>query len=224
MTGPGKMSDDGTAALERELLGGGRRYTRTEVAELAGVPVEHARRLWRALGFPDVDDNDVSFTEMDLEALRTVQSLVDRGIVDGETQLAMTRAMAQSLARLAEWQVSALTTVLARRDVDTEAVTDEVGAEAAAEAARELVPVMAGLIGYVWRRHLAAAAVRALANPAEVVARSMAVGFADLVRFTSLTRQVDKDELGALVDTFEGVAFDIVAELGGRVVKTLGDE
>src|SRR4051812_11708343 len=228
MTEPGKMSDDGTAALERELLGGGRRYTRTEVAEQAGVPVEHARRLWRALGFPDVDDNDVSFTEMDVEALRTVQSLVDRGIVDGETQLAMTRAMAQSLARLAEWQVSALTTLLAKEDSDGVAAPEGVPAaaatEAATEAARELVPVMAGLIGYVWRRHLAAAAVRALANPAEVVARSMAVGFAGLVGYTSLPRHVDEQELAQLIERFESIAADVIAQHGGRIVKTVGDE
>ncbi|MBV9098578.1 MAG: hypothetical protein JO079_11020, partial [Frankiaceae bacterium] len=38
-------------ALESEVLGGSRRYTRVEVAELAGVDVEQGRTLWRALGF-----------------------------------------------------------------------------------------------------------------------------------------------------------------------------
>lgn len=216
MTDPGSLPDDQMPALERELLGGSRRYTRDEVSERAGVPTEQARRLWRALGFPDVDDDKVAFTDLDVQALVTVQELLARGLIDAETQLAMTRAMGQSLARLAEWHVSAITTALGE--------AEQLGTETAVDAARELVPVMEGLIGYVWRRHLAAAAVRALANPDEVVARTMAVGFADLVGFTSLTRHVDEDELARLVEGFESVASDVVAELGGRVVKTVGDE
>jgi adenylate cyclase len=86
------------------------------------------------------------------------------------------------------------------------------------------VPVLENLIGYVWRRHLAATAGRGLAGSDEMVARRMAVGFADLVGFTSLTRHVDEAELAVLVERFESVAFDSVAELGGRVIKTVGDE
>jgi adenylate cyclase len=203
--------------LERELLGGARCYTRREVAERSGVDPEQARVLWRALGFADVEDDNRAFTERDVEALRTVTGLVALGVIDERTQLAMTRAMGQSLARLADWQVSAVTTALAD--------DSRLGPEGAAEAARELVPVLEKLIGYVWRRHLAAAAGRALAvTPDELVARTMVVGFADLVGFTSLTRHVDESELAQLVERFESVASDVVAELGGRVIKTVGDE
>jgi adenylate cyclase len=84
---------------------------------------------------------------------------------------------------------------------------------------------MEGLIGYVWRRHLAATAARALSSVgADDVTGTLAVGFADLVGFTSLTRHVDEDELATVVDRFESVAADTVAEHGGRVVKTVGDE
>lgn len=208
--------DASTAALERNLLGGSRRYTRVEVAEQTGVPLDRAQRLWRALGFPDAADDDVVFTDLDVQALKTVQELVELGLLDEETQLATTRAMGQTLSRLAEWQVSVLTRVL--NDLDANSP------EVAAEAARELVPVLEGLIGYVWRRHLAAAAARALANPEEVVARTAVVGFADLVGYTALTRNVDEDELARVVGGFESVAFDVIAEHGGRVVKTVGDE
>lgn len=205
------------ATLEAELLGGERRYTRAEVAERAGVPVEHARILWRALGFADVSDDNVAFTDRDVAALQAVDDLVRRGVIDEDRQLAMTRAMGQSLARLAEWQVSAITSALA----DDKAVV----ADGAGEMARELVPVMESLIGYVWRRQLAAAAGRALAvSPEELVARHLTVGFADLVGFTSLTRQVDETELAELVERFERVTSHTVAELGGRVIKTVGDE
>lgn len=215
MTQPGEPDED-TAALERTLLGGSRRYTRLEVSEQSGVPLDRAQRLWRALGFPDVADDEVVFTDLDVHALRTVQELADLGILDDETQLATTRAMGRSLSRLAEWQVSVLTRVLDELDVNSPDV--------AAEAAREMVPVLEGLIGYVWRRHLAAAAARALANPGDVVARAAVVGFADLVGYTALTRNVDEEELARVVGGFESVASDVIAEHGGRVVKTVGDE
>jgi adenylate cyclase len=208
--------DAGRAGLERALLGGSRRYTRVQVSELSGVPLDRAQRLWRALGFPDVDDDKVAFTDLDVHALRTVQELVELGLLDEETQLATTRAMGQTLSRLAEWQVSVLTRALS--DMDS------LEPEVATEAARELVPVLEGLIGYVWRRHLAAAAARALANPEDVVARGMVVGFADLVGYTSLTRHADEDELARVVGGFESIASDVIAEQGGRVVKTVGDE
>ena len=204
--------------LESEVLGGSRRYTRTEVAERAGVEIEHARTLWRALGFADIDDERIAFTDRDVEALRTVQSLVDMGILDRGQQLAVTRAMGQALSRLAEWQVATITEAMSGGPVP-------VSADDAAVAARELVPVMEGLIGYVWRRHLAATAARTLAaGPGDVAARAMTVGFADLVGFTSLTRHVDEITLAALVDRFEEIAFDVIAAGGGRVVKTVGDE
>jgi adenylate cyclase len=209
-------ADDVPAALERELLGGERRYTRVEVAEQAGVPVEQARILWRALGFADVGDDNVAFTEQDVQALRAVDGLVRRGVIDAGTQLAMTRAMGQSLARLADWHVSAITSAL-----DGEGSTD---ADDAAAVAHELVPVVEGLIGYIWRRHLAATASRALADDRTSPSTSLVVGFADLVGFTSLTRDVGEAELAGVVETFEALASDVIAEHSGRVVKTLGDE
>jgi adenylate cyclase len=211
--------DDAPAllALEHELLGGARRYTRAQVAEQAGVDVELARRLWRALGFADVDDDNIAFTERDVEALRTVRSLVATGIIDDDAQVAVTRAMGQSLSRLADWQVATITAAFAR--------SEALRPEDATVVAREMVPVMEGLIGYVWRRHLAATAGRLLASDrADVVTHSMAVGFADLVGFTSLTRDVDQEGLAQLVERFEAVAADTVAGCNGRVVKTVGDE
>jgi adenylate cyclase len=216
VTGAGR-DEEGLAALEDELLGGRRRYTRQQVAEQTGVSVDEARVLWRALGFADVADDDPVFTDRDVEALRTVRGLVSKGIIDEDTQLAMTRAMGQSLSRVAEWQVAAITDVLGPDARNAP--------EAATAVARELVPVMEGLIDYVWRRHLAAAAGRALAVSADgLVARSLVVGFADLVGFTALTRHADEQELALLVERFEAAAADVVAELGGRVIKTVGDE
>lgn len=212
----GSELEPSVEALEGELLGGPRRYTRQQVADRSGVDVEEARRLWRALGFADVDEEKVAFTDRDVDALRTVHALVESGIIDASAQISVTRAMGQSLSRLADWQVATITDALAR---DHALEPNE-----AAAVARTMVPVMEGLIGYVWRRHLAAAAGRAVTDDRVEAAGSMAVGFADLVGFTSLTRSVDEAELADVVEAFEAVAGDAVAEHGGRVVKTVGDE
>ena len=52
----------------------------------------------------------------------------------------------------------------------------------------------------------------------------LVVGFLDLVGYTALSQELDADELAELVDRFEALTHDTVAELGGRVVKTIGDE
>jgi adenylate cyclase len=207
--------DTASAELERELLGGERRWTRQEVSERSGVPYEHANALWRALGFADVGEDVVAFTDRDVWALMTVERLGSEGWLDEQAQIAMTRALGQSLARLAEWQLAA-----------TGSMIDTDGTEVQAlERATELVPVVEDLIGYVWRRHLAAVAGRALASGSEdLAAAPMTVGFADLVGFTSLTREIDESGLAEIVEGFESRASDIIAESGGRVVKTVGDE
>ena len=46
--------------ITRGLLAGRGRFTRLEVAERAGMPLDEARRLWRALGF-EVDDDQRIF-------------------------------------------------------------------------------------------------------------------------------------------------------------------
>jgi adenylate cyclase len=214
------VSDDATAPtspadIERELLGGERNHTRSETAELAGVEIEHAQQLWRALGFVDVDDDTCAFTDRDVWALRTVVQLGAQGWLDDGMQVSMARALGQSLARLADWQLAAIGSM----------VDPETDADAALERAQQLVPIVEELIGYVWRRHLAAAAARALSvDHDEFASRTMTVGFADLVGFTSLTRELGEVELGSLVESFESIASDIVASAGARLVKTIGDE
>ncbi len=52
----------------------------------------------------------------------------------------------------------------------------------------------------------------------------LAVGFVDLVGYTALSQELEPDELAAMVARFDELAYDTVAQLGGRVVKTIGDE
>lgn len=211
--------------IEELLLGARPRYTRKEQAALAGLDLEFARRLWRALGLAELPDDAVAFTENDVAAARITAELRTCGEVDDETAIRLARAMGQTTARLAEWQVDIITaTVLDPRQPPTAGQAERV-----LRLAELLMPRMEALIGHAWRRQVAAAGTRALAVAAggEGVIPSrvpMAVGFADLVSFTELSRELDEVELAALVEGFEATAADIATEDGGRLVKALGDE
>ena len=76
---------------------------------------------------------------------------------------------------------------------------------------------------HVWRRHLAAAVDRAPTAPPGDEIRELAVGFADLVGYTTRTRGMSGAELGVMVEDFEATAAEVVARRAGRVVKTVGD-
>src|SRR3954449_3798520 len=104
---------DARDALERLLLDGPRRYTRVQVAELSGMPLERTRRLWRSLGFADSTDDDPAYSDADIAALGALQSLIDSGFVGPETAATIARAMGQALSRLADWQTDMLADLLA---------------------------------------------------------------------------------------------------------------
>ncbi|MGY1608578.1 MULTISPECIES: adenylate/guanylate cyclase domain-containing protein [unclassified Geodermatophilus] len=206
-------------ALERLLLGGPRRLTRLEVAAAAGMPPERTQRLWRALGFPDVADDDPAFTLADVGALATVSELIDSGFVDRGSEASIARATGQALSRLADWQTDLLADALVRRARE-QAPGTPVDVVATAEA---LIPLLSRTQDYVWRRHLAANVDRALSSETPGDRRELAVGFADLVGYTSRSRGMGGRELGAMVEAFEATATEVIARSRGRVVKTVGD-
>ncbi|GAA3175929.1 adenylate/guanylate cyclase domain-containing protein [Blastococcus jejuensis] len=209
-------------ALERLLLDGPRRYTRLQIAEMAGMPPERTQRLWRALGFPDVPDDDPAFTDADVAALEVLSAMIDSGFVGPDTEASIARAMGQSLSRLADWQTDMLADALIRAAGDE--ATPEATVDAAIDAAKALLPQLRKVQDYVWRRHLAANADRLLAAAsAPGDRRELAVGFADLVGYTSRSRGMGGRELGAMVEDFESTAAEVIARHSGRVVKTVGD-
>jgi adenylate cyclase len=131
--------------------------------------------------------------------------------------------MGQSLARLADWQTDMIAALLldpAHGGPDAQRAVEE----GAVRSAEELLPLMRELQDYVWRRHLAANADRLfLAAPGTVDRRELAVGFADLVGYTSRSRGMGGRELGTMVEDFEGLVADLIARHHGRVVKSVGD-
>ena len=88
--------------IEETLLGGPRRYNRVQVSEATGVDRDRAQRLWTAMGFAEVGDDEAVFTDGDIEALRTWAALVASGTMAAEDEVPHARVMGQTLSRLAE--------------------------------------------------------------------------------------------------------------------------
>jgi len=204
-------------AVAAAALPGGVRYTGDELAAKVGMDRELSKRLWRAMGFPDVDDDDRVFTDADAEALATVHAMLAMGFTTVEATIQLTRVIGSSLARIAEAMLGS------REDRSVRALPLE--SDLFALATPATLETQSRMIDYVWRRHLQAASQRRLmASGTDRPTVQLAVGFADLVGFTALSQQVSEAELAKVVDRFEALAFDEVARHGGRVAKMIGDE
>lgn len=179
--------------------------------------MDDIRRLWRALGFPD-SAGQPAYTAHDVEALRGVERLVGYGL-DMDTLVRMTRGVGTTMSRLADWQVGTMLTPLD----PAYAEVDRRGQELL-DMLERIMPTFEALLLYAFRRHLAAAAARteelAMEEEAQVIATT---GFADMVGFTALSNELNEDEIGDLVEVFESRAHDVIAENGGRIIKSLGD-
>jgi len=183
------------------------------VAAAAGISVDVANELWRSLGFSLPKDDDVAFADADVQALRLTQDLMRLGVLNEERRAALVRTLGRSFARLAEWQASLLADVAAGR-----------GGEPAdmLELADEVIPAVEALQSYVWRRHLTSVVTRGLVGTMGATA-PQAVGFVDIVGYTSRSKAMSDEELVEWLEQFEDACTALVVERGGRVIKTLGD-
>ena len=210
--------------LDRAILGEDPSFTAQQVASETGVTVEQARKLWRALGFPEFV-GELAFTTSDVEAVSTLMSFVDADAVDFDMAVDLTRALGQMMARLADWEVSTL--VHRVEELATESGSGRGSRVAAAlRLIEEVNPPFEELIVYAWRRHLAAAVARVEAMGArdeDLDTIDVTVGFADLVSFTALSNRMARHEIGDLVEVFESRCHDVISRKGGRVIKSLGD-
>lgn len=209
--------------LTRAILGEEPNLSVHELAREAGVDIDDARRLWRSLGFPE-QGLEAAYTAADAEALTTMLSIVQSGTVDFDLALNLTRAVGQTMARLADWEVS---TLVSRVE---ELATAPDGPEGRTRSALHLIGELNGpfeeLLVYVWRRHLAAAVARVealRANEEDLNTVQLTVGFADIVSFTALSNRLDEERIGDLVELFESRCADVVAAQRGRVIKSIGD-
>ena len=212
-------------AVNRVLLPQGRDYTLETAAERAGITVDEARRLWRAMGFPDLDPGERAFADADVELFKAVRSMVDEGVTNPEAALQVARVTGQCLARIAEAQIGTLRDAIEQPLRAADASDREI-AERITEVADQSLPGLESILVRVWRRQLFVAAERAAASRYDLGTggETLGVGFADLVGFTETSEMLDDDELAQLIGRFEAIAFDSAAAHNARVVKIVGDE
>ena len=191
----------------------------------SGVPEETASMLWRALGFPDAPDGTASFTDESVEVLRLLTERAGTSMFsngdDIDSLVAQVRAIGAALARVAE----TLSDQIVEGVSPTGAGLDD---EAVALLSADALDwkALARLNDFALRVQVRAAVLRKLLTPqlGSGALPELAVGFVDLVGYTALSQELDGSELNALVARFESVTYDTVARLGGRLVKTIGDE
>jgi adenylate cyclase len=151
-----------------KLLGAPRRLRRRDVSRAAGVSLLSARRFWRALGFPNVDDDVPAFTEADVHALYAVTGLVRDGVIDEATAIGMTRAIGRTADRLATWQVQLLAEYVAgppeSGDDSATAAPDAETARRTGELFAQISEELEPLMLYAWRRQAASALERVAAD------------------------------------------------------------
>lgn len=196
----------------RTVLPHDRQMTDVQVAAESGIDLELARRLRRAMGLPDVPLGEEAYLPADVDALRRVRHLVETGRLDDADLLHMARTLGLAASRMAEAVVGFW--------------SDRIAAGTGMDMLDpERIDELEKIVGYLFRRHLldsiarhAAAATDAGEGP------PVAVGFADLVGFTSLSEQLSDRETAELIERFEVLATDVVVGGGGRVIKMIGDE
>jgi adenylate cyclase len=197
---------------------GRRSLTWPELCRRAGVEHDVADRLWRALGFPDVPEDEPAYSEEDLRALRiAAEGVGELSEPDREAAVELivreARTVSAHLSHIVEIQIDALSELQAL-GLRQRAV------EAAFERGLEHSD-LGWLLFYGLRRRLD----ESLRRRAEIGDQPAAtVGFVDLVDFTRRSDDLEVGELSRLLERFEGLASDVVTEAGGRAVKMIGDE
>ena len=205
--------------LDRLVLPGRPTHDVADVAALTGFDEDRLRRLWRAVGFPDAPQGVPVFTDDDIDAARR---LLEGRLAQGSdfaTLLRQVRVMSVSMARIGSVIADYFGDLV--RDLRAHGVDDESVASALLSSfdGEEL----SELILYEARLQLRAALWLRLGRDA-APDLAIAIGFADLAGFTALSAELGTERLAELVGQWEEIVYDTVAQQGGRVVKTIGDE
>jgi adenylate cyclase len=197
---------------------GGEELSITELAGRVGLDLDDARRFLRSLGF----QGQGPWHAGDVAALALIK---DASSVFGkETANHLARVIGSSTARIAEAVADAM-----RIDygVAARAQSGSTGyGEGIELMSAEMLPRLGAMMDNAVRRHLLEV-VDVDWHPdddAPVMVAHYAIGFADMVGFTSRSASSSVGQLTEVIDRFESEVSQAVVGSGGRVVKFIGDE
>jgi len=215
------LSNDELISLAGDLqLRAGLDLDLDDIARAVGCDTNQVRTIYEGLGLRVDDlagfgDGDVALTSL---VVRDTSGIVD---TVGPQLL---RVAGSTLARLADATVAAYVQDVEHRDHETRDLIAEADQNALASA---LVRVLGDALPTIFRHHLWSAVRRQRWAQSGVAAPEvvrLAIGFVDLVGFTSLSRFATPADLIATIDDFERRAFEVAHRQGGRIVKSIGDE
>jgi class 3 adenylate cyclase len=198
-------------------------FTLAEVAEQIGCPVEEIRALWRAFGLVVAEADRPVASVADVDMLRTAVGMT--AFLGREATLGLARVMGSSMARVGD---AASTSVRGQMPSMSVAVSgSEIETARAFAGIAGAVPALGRVLDTLFRHHLENARMHFERTDSwDVVGEGgirCGVGFTDLCGFTGLTQQLSMDSLSQLLSRFEEIATDVVNDLGGRLVKFIGD-
>jgi len=190
--------------------------------EASGLDDDFVRRDFLALGLPHPAEDEVLYTEEDVESFKAVKQVLDAGL-PAERMLELARIVGRAAAQSSE---AVLTTFVRQflRAGDTER---DVGLRLAA-VADALMPQLGPLMETPTRLHMREIVRREVIGRAERMegvlpgSREVGVCFADLVSFTQLSESTSTEELGEVTGLLELHASEI-AEPPVRLIKLIGD-
>ncbi len=205
--------------VERAL---GARYAADEIAERSGVPVGLLIRIRRALGFPEVEQDDPAWSDDDVAAMQSVKQFLEAGISE-DAVIEITRVLGEGMSKLAPTITGSFAdTYLEPGDTERDVALRY------AAMAKALLPSMSPVLSAALAAYVRESARRGIIGRSEIEQGHLAgqedavVCFADLVGFTSLGGEVGVEELGGVASALAELAAD-VARPPVRLIKTIGD-
>ncbi len=193
-----------------------------ELAARAGITVEQVEAIRRSAGLAPVDPEDPRFADRDVESFAAFA--VGTRLFGEQATRHFQRVMGSSLARIAEAVVSMF--LVNVEGPLREAHGSELELAKANLRATEAAEVVPAVLQSVFRAHLEESIRRSrLAREGRSTDTvRLAIGFVDLVGFTTLSRRMEPRELADMVERFESTAHEVATAKGGRIVKLIGDE
>ena len=195
-----------------------------ELARRASVRLEVIEMIYRVSGVPVIDPDEPRFGDQDVDLVCGLGTVVGGNYFQHEELGELLRVFGEAVGRIADaavamYQHGARQRMMASEANELERATVTI---AGASEAMVLPQMLTALI----RHHISDAAGRLQATQVEgsPSERVLAVGFVDIVGYSTHSSRVSMGELFDMVSGFENRSLDIVAASGGHTVKHLGDE
>ena len=196
--------------------------TLLELAERVELPADLVRAALRASGLPAVPDDLPYFGQPEVELFEGFR--LASSLFGTDNVLTFVRAVGTASSRVAAAAVTLAS-------VTYSGLLERSGApEVEISEANELTVValqtVPNVMETLFRHHVEAEIRRSLLVEIEPGSRTvrLAVGFLDLVGFTTTVALLEADALAGTVSGFEALAGDVIAARGARLIKVIGDE